>query len=82
MQDKAPNTGLALPIATKILALEKLEFWFFAKMAAKTTSGSGFDFIFRFSMVDLVEIDTKLEIAPPYTFSRKLTPKLKNSKKI
>ena len=54
MQDKAPNTGLALPIATKILALEKLEFWFFAKMAAKTTSGSGFHFIFRFSMVDLV----------------------------
>ena len=33
-------------------------------MAAKTTSGSGFDYIFGFSMVDLVEIDTKLEIVP------------------
>ena len=33
-------------------------------MAAKTTSGSGFDFIFGFFMVDLVEIDTKLEIVP------------------
>jgi len=33
-------------------------------MAAKTTSGSGFDFILGFSMVDLVEIDIKLEIVP------------------
>ena len=64
MQDTAPNISLAVPIATEILALEKPRNLAFCQMAAKTTSGSGFDFIFGFSMVDLVEIDTKLEIVP------------------
>ena len=48
-------------------------------MAAKTTSGSGFDFIFRFSMVDLVEIDIKLEIVP-LTLFEKIDPKVEKFK--
>ena len=43
MQDTAPNISLAVPIATEILALEKPRNLAFCQMAAKTTSGSGFD---------------------------------------
>jgi len=60
----APNIGLVTPIATEILALEKpRKSFFFVKMAPKTTSGSGFHFIFRFSAVNLVDNATNLEIA-------------------
>ena len=45
----------------------------FAKMAAKTTSGSGFHFIFRFSVVDLVYNATNLEIAS-LTLFREISP--------
>ena len=42
-----PNIDLARPIATKILDLKNLDFRFFAKMAAKTTSFSNSDRRFR-----------------------------------
>ena len=78
----APNIGLVTPIATEILALEKPRNWVFAKMAPKTTSGSGFHFIFRFYVVELVDNATNLENDPLTLFSRNLTSKLKNSKHI
>ena len=59
----APNIGLVTPIATEILALEKPRKSVFAKMAPKTTSGAGFHLIFGFSVVDLVNNATNLEIA-------------------
>ena len=61
----APNIGLARPIATEILALEKPRKLVFAKMAAKTTSGSGFHFIFVICVVDLVDNATNLEKVHP-----------------
>ena len=41
------NIDFEQPIATEILDLENPDFWFFAKMAAKTTSGSDTDRKFR-----------------------------------
>jgi len=58
----APNIGLVTPIAMEILALEKPRKSVFAKMAPKTTSGAGFHLIFGFSVVDLVDNATHLEI--------------------
>ena len=47
----APNIDLARSIATETLDLEKHRFRFFAKMAAKTTSGSGFLFKSKMSII-------------------------------
>ena len=58
---RAPNVGLASPIATDILALEKPRICFFAKMASKTTSGSGFHFIFEFGVLELIENDINID---------------------
>jgi len=41
--------------------LENPEIWFFAKMAWKTNSGSGFYFIFEFSVLDLIEKDINID---------------------
>jgi len=60
----APNIGLVTPIAMEILALEKPRKSVFAKMAPKTTSGSGFHLIFGFSVVDLVDNAKNLEKSP------------------
>jgi len=43
---------------------------FFAKMAPKTTSGSGFHFIFQFFVVDLVNNATNLENDPLHIFEK------------
>ena len=45
----------------EILDLEKPRFSVFAKMAAQTTSGSGFLFGFVFSTVDLVDLAQNLK---------------------
>ena len=58
---RAPNVGLASPIATEILALENPEIWLFAKMAPKTTSGSGFHFIVEFGVLELIENDIDID---------------------
>jgi len=47
------------------LDLEKPRFSIFAKMAAKTTPGSGFLFRFVFSTLDLVENANNLEKCSP-----------------
>jgi len=41
--------------------LENPEIWFFAQIAWKTTSGSGFYFIFEFSVLDLIEKDINID---------------------
>ena len=64
-----------MPIATEILALEKPENRVFAKMAPKTTSGSSFHFIFRFSVVDLVD-NAQTSKRPPYNFFEKFDLKV------
>ena len=58
---RAPNVGLTSPIATEILALENPEIWLFYKMAPKTTSGSGFHFIFEFGVLELIENDINID---------------------
>jgi len=50
-----PNRRIA-----EIRGLENPEIWFFAQIARKTTSGSGFHFIFDFSVPNLIEKDIKI----------------------
>jgi len=45
----------------EIRGLENLEIWFFAKMSRKTTSGSGFHFIFEFNVSDLIEKNINID---------------------
>ena len=66
----ALNIDLAWPIATKILDLEKRRFSVFIKLAAKTTSGSGFLVIFVFSTLELVENANKLKNVPRHFFEK------------
>jgi len=77
---QGPNIALVAPIATEILALEKPRKLLFAKMAPKTTSGSGFHLIFRFSVVNLVDNATNLE-NDPLTFFEKFDVKVEKFKK-
>jgi len=49
------------PLATGLKNLENSQNPFLAKMAAKTTSGSGYDFRFVFYVLDFVENEYKLE---------------------
>jgi len=46
---------------TEIRGLENPEIWFFTKMAQKTTSGSGFHFIFEFRLRDVIENDINID---------------------
>ena len=57
--------------------MKNLDFPFFAKMAAKTTSGSGFLFRFVFSTLDLVDLAQNLKKNLRDTFSKILGQKLK-----
>ena len=41
--------------------LENPEIWFFAQIAWKTTSGSGFYFIFEFLVLELTENDINID---------------------
>ena len=59
----APSIGLVSPIATEILALEKPRKSGFRQNGAENYFWFRFHFIFRFSMVDLVDNATNLEIA-------------------
>jgi len=53
---------------------------FFAKIAPETTSGSGFYFIFRFSVTDFVDNGTNVENVP-FHFFEKFDFKVENFKK-
>jgi len=46
---------------TEMRNLENPEIWFFAKMAQKTTFGSGFHFTFELRVPDLIEKDINID---------------------
>ena len=59
----APNIGFVTPIATGILALEKARKWVFRQNGGENYFRFRFSLHIRFSVVDLVDNATNLEIA-------------------